>query len=103
LIDLPRLPEGEATDPGETSEFGKELLHFATAMGLPSKLLKSISKFDFSRTSHVRFVHTMSVVTSDSAQTQTPSNFQTAEVPIPVLIGSAQGTVASVVLSKVSA
>ena len=46
-------------DPGEASEFGKELLRFLTAMGLPAKLIKSLSKFDFSRTSHLRFVHTM--------------------------------------------
>ena len=51
---------------GELTEFGKELFHFAQAMGLDEKLISSLSKFDFSRTSHLAFVHSM-LVTPDHA------------------------------------
>ncbi|KIM95009.1 hypothetical protein OIDMADRAFT_134826 [Oidiodendron maius Zn] len=58
LIDLPRLPEGEMEGGGLT-EFGKELFHFAQAMGLDEKLINSLRRFDFSRTSHLAFVHSI--------------------------------------------
>jgi hypothetical protein len=61
LIDLPRLEEDEVVDP-EISEFGKELLRFVRAMGLDSKVADSMRRFDFSRTSHLRLVHSMSVI-----------------------------------------
>jgi hypothetical protein len=63
LIDLPRLADGKAVDPGETGEFGKELLRFISALGLDAKIIHSLGKFDFSGTSHFGFVHSMSVFT----------------------------------------
>jgi hypothetical protein len=55
-------------DPGGTSEFGKELLRFVTAMGLASKVVQSLSHFDFTRTSHIGFIHSMSIFLSDLQQ-----------------------------------
>jgi hypothetical protein len=59
---------GKVADPCETSEFGKELLRFVRAMGLDAKVVSSMSRFDFSRTSHIRLVHSMLVFTTDSAE-----------------------------------
>jgi hypothetical protein len=64
LIDLPRLPEGKPSD-GKLTEFAKELFHFVQAMGLDEKLISSLRKFDFSRTSHLAFVHSMLVYPDD--------------------------------------
>lgn len=58
LIDLPRLPDNRPAEP-EPTEFAKELFHFVQAMGLDDKLIGSLKKFDFSRTSHLAFVHSM--------------------------------------------
>lgn len=46
---------------GGLTEFAKELFHFAQAMGLDEKLINSLRRFDFSRTSHLAFVHSMLV------------------------------------------
>ena len=64
MIDLPRLPEGKPSD-GKLTEFAKELFHFVQAMGLDEKLISSLRKFDFSRTSHLGFVHSMLVYPDD--------------------------------------
>ena len=61
LIDLPRIPDGKLTEPGELTHFAKELIHFLTAMGLDQKVVDSMSKFDFSRTANLAFVHSMYV------------------------------------------
>ena len=62
MIDLPRLPETEKAQHGTLTEFAKELLYFTRAMGLDQKIIDSMNKFDFSRTSHLAFVHTMLVL-----------------------------------------
>lgn len=43
------------------TNFGKELLHYLKALGLEESVTRSVRKFDFSRTSHLAFIHTMSV------------------------------------------
>jgi len=59
LIDLPRLPEGQLTDPVQLTHFGEELLYFVKAMGLDQGTIDSMRRFDFSRTAHLAFVHSM--------------------------------------------
>ncbi len=59
LIDLPRLPDGEKTEIDDLPAFGKELFHFVAAMGLDQRMIESMRKFDYSRTSHLAFVHSM--------------------------------------------
>ena len=59
LIDLPRLPEGQKTDPGKLPLFASELLYFLKAMNLDDSVLESIRRFDFSRTQSLAFVHSM--------------------------------------------
>jgi hypothetical protein len=39
--------------------FGEELLHFLRAMGLDKPQIESMRRFDFSRTAHLAFVHSM--------------------------------------------
>jgi hypothetical protein len=43
----------------ELTDFGTELVHFLKAMGLDQAIIDSLRKFDFSRTAHLAFVHTM--------------------------------------------
>ncbi|KAH9221079.1 tyrosyl-DNA phosphodiesterase-domain-containing protein [Leptodontidium sp. 2 PMI_412] len=57
LIDLPRLPTGQAAT--ELTPFAEELLFFADALGLDQGTLKSLKKFDFSRTVQMAFVHSI--------------------------------------------
>lgn len=57
LIDLPRLPTGQAAT--ELTPFAEELLFFADALGLDQGTLNSLKKFDFSRTVQMAFVHSM--------------------------------------------
>lgn len=64
MIDLPRLANDKSAD-SELTLFGQELFHFAQAMGLDEKLITSLRKFDFSRTSHLAFVHSMLVPSDD--------------------------------------
>ncbi|TAQ85645.1 hypothetical protein B7494_g6030 [Chlorociboria aeruginascens] len=59
LIDLPRLPGGQLTSPDQLTKFGKDLIYFVKAMGLEEAAINSIYKFDFSRTSHLAFVHSI--------------------------------------------
>ncbi|TVY49909.1 Tyrosyl-DNA phosphodiesterase [Lachnellula occidentalis] len=59
LIDLPRNPDGELTEPGELTYFATELIHFLTALGLDQKVIDSMRKFDFSRTANLAFVHSI--------------------------------------------
>ncbi|KAG0648405.1 hypothetical protein D0Z07_5479 [Hyphodiscus hymeniophilus] len=80
LIDLPRLSKGRKVDPSETSDFGSQLMSFVRAMGLDPKIVESMSHFDFSRTSHLGFVHSMSVITSNSVEMEARSNFQASSI-----------------------
>ncbi|KAF2397916.1 phospholipase D/nuclease [Trichodelitschia bisporula] len=63
LIDLPRLGQ---TSNGEVLQseddltfFGKELLHFIKAQGLQERVWKGVLNFDFSKTNHLAFVHSI--------------------------------------------
>lgn len=56
LIDLGRLPSGQKT---RLTDFASELIYFANAMGLDETIVNSLHNFDFSRTSHLAFVHSM--------------------------------------------
>lgn len=88
MIDLPRLAEDKVVDPGNTGLFGKELLRFLRAMGLDAKVVKSLNRFDFSRTAHIGFVHTMSVFNSDFTDIEELSNLWAAVVLTLVKTGS---------------
>lgn len=59
LIDLPRLPDTKSTPPKPLTTFGKDLVYFLEAQGLESSIIQSLSKFDFSRTTDLAFVHTI--------------------------------------------
>ncbi|TVY28988.1 Tyrosyl-DNA phosphodiesterase [Lachnellula hyalina] len=59
LIDLPRNPDGELTELGKLTHFATELIYFLTALGLDQKIIDSMRKFDFSRTAHLGFVHSI--------------------------------------------
>ncbi|KAH8600886.1 tyrosyl-DNA phosphodiesterase-domain-containing protein [Bisporella sp. PMI_857] len=59
IIDLPRLSEGIVANSDQLTNFGKELLYFLQAMGLEKRVVDSILKFDFSRTSNLAFVHSI--------------------------------------------
>lgn len=56
LIDLPRLPEDQATQQ-ELIPFGEELVYFLEKQGLDETVRRSLYKFDFSATAHLAFVH----------------------------------------------
>ena len=56
IIDLPRLsPDTKEKMPF----FGQELLYFLTMANLPDGSLKSLSRFDFSATKNMAFVHSV--------------------------------------------
>ncbi|RDL35212.1 uncharacterized protein BP5553_07143 [Venustampulla echinocandica] len=59
LIDLPRLPNGKVTEDSDLTLFGTELIYFLEKMGLGQATINSIKKFDFSRTAHLAFVHSI--------------------------------------------
>ncbi len=59
LIDLPRLPGDTKCSRESLTPFGRELVYFIEAMGLPQKIVDSIYKFDFSRTKEFAFVHSI--------------------------------------------
>ena len=55
LIDLPRLSGSSGTQ----TPFSQELAYFLTAKGIEPSIIQSLQKFDFSRTNHLAFVHTI--------------------------------------------
>lgn len=59
LIDLPRLPGTESAPMGSMTPFGRELVVFLEAKGLPPSIIESLYYFDFSRTKDFAFVHTI--------------------------------------------
>jgi Tyrosyl-DNA phosphodiesterase len=59
IIDLPRLQGNQKTIPEEITPFGRELLHFLRTMEMEEAVVDSILNFDFSRTSHLAFIHSM--------------------------------------------
>lgn len=60
LIDLPRLQQNPLANPTPGNAFQKSLHYFLKAMHLPADVISSLSKFDFSATSHLAFVHSIS-------------------------------------------
>jgi hypothetical protein len=59
LIDLPRRADGLVGSVDELTRFGKELVHFLEAQQLDPLVVKGMLKFDFSRTGHLAFVHSI--------------------------------------------
>ena len=59
MIDLPRLPDGGKAEMEHLTHFAEELFYFLGAMGLKQSIVDSLRKFDFSRTVHLAFVHSM--------------------------------------------
>ncbi|OJD33181.1 phospholipase d nuclease [Diplodia corticola] len=59
LIDLPRLPEGQITSEDDFTAFGKELRHYIESVTHRRNLCNSLLKFDWSRTKHLAFVHSL--------------------------------------------
>ncbi len=43
----------------QESSFGRELVYFIEAMGIPPNIVDSIYKFDFARTEDFAFVHSI--------------------------------------------
>lgn len=58
LIDLPRL---KSPVPHRPTFFSQELEYFLQAAGVDGGMIASLSKYDFSNTEHMAFVHTMYV------------------------------------------
>ena len=59
VIDLPRLPNMQKITVDEITPFGRELLHFLGAMEMEEGVKDSILNFDFSKTSHLAFIHSI--------------------------------------------
>ncbi|KAM3422751.1 hypothetical protein BST61_g235 [Cercospora zeina] len=59
MIDLPRLPDGQKTNPTESSNFLKELMFFLETKELDQDVRDGVLNFDFSATEHMAFVHTV--------------------------------------------
>lgn len=59
LIDLPRRPDGAIGRVEDLPPFGQELVHFLEAQQLDPLIIKGVLKFDFARTAHLAFVHSM--------------------------------------------
>ena len=59
LIDLPRMTENRRTKREELTSFGEELLYFIDAMGMEEEVKDGLLKFDFGKTKHLGFVHTI--------------------------------------------
>ncbi|KAL8674241.1 MAG: hypothetical protein Q9168_001366 [Polycauliona sp. 1 TL-2023] len=66
LIDLPRLPSNPSTSPKMT-DFGDDLIHFLSAMGLEKSIIDSMHHFDFSATADLAFVHTIGGTTTNDS------------------------------------
>jgi len=59
MIDLPRLPDMQKITVDEITPFGRELLRFLSAMEMEQGVKDSILHFDFSKTSHLAFIHSI--------------------------------------------
>ena len=59
VIDLPRRADGAVGTKVGLTLFGKELVHFLEAQKLKPNVIEGVLKFDFSRTGHLAFVHSM--------------------------------------------
>lgn len=59
VIDLPRRADGVVGSKADLTSFGQELVHFLEAQKLKPNVIEGVLKFDFSRTGHLAFVHSM--------------------------------------------
>ncbi|XPS78745.1 hypothetical protein M3J07_010756 [Ascochyta lentis] len=59
VIDLPRRGDGMVESKDELTPFGQELVYFLEAQKLDKKVTEGVLKFDFSRTGHIAFVHSI--------------------------------------------
>lgn len=58
MIDLPRLAPGVKAEEPNTN-FKEELVYFLKASTLRDDAIKALDEFDFSKTVHYAFVHTV--------------------------------------------
>jgi len=56
LIDLPKRAEDS---PQSRTPFYEELVYFLRASSLHENIVAKLGSFDFSKTAHIAFVHTM--------------------------------------------
>jgi len=59
IIDLPKLETEEQQKIQQLTPFAEDLIYFLSAQELDEKLLSSLRKYDFSKTSRYGFVHSM--------------------------------------------
>lgn len=60
LIDLPRIPRGrERLKDSELTHFAKELIYFCKKKGYPANILDALHCIDYSKTTHLTFVHSI--------------------------------------------
>ncbi|GME48188.1 Phospholipase d nuclease [Neofusicoccum parvum] len=71
IIDLPRLPEGQTTPDEDLTPFGAELMHYLKSVGLGPNMCSSLVKFDWSRTKHLAFVHSLAGAHTGAAAQRT--------------------------------
>jgi hypothetical protein len=62
LIDLPRRREGTATEMQDLTPFGRELVYFLEQQEVGPQVVKGLLNFDFTKTRHLAFVHSMWVL-----------------------------------------
>jgi hypothetical protein len=66
LVDLPRHEDKDVGSKGDLTLFGKELLNYLETQGVGKNVCEGLLKFDFSKTDHIAFVHSMYVLGLDS-------------------------------------
>ncbi|KAF2023382.1 phospholipase D/nuclease [Setomelanomma holmii] len=59
LIDLPRRHERNSNQSEGLTGFGRELVHFLEKLEVDQKVIDGVLKFDFSKTEHLAFVHSI--------------------------------------------
>ncbi|KAF8427386.1 tyrosyl-DNA phosphodiesterase-domain-containing protein [Tirmania nivea] len=60
LIDLPRIPRNqERLKESELTHFAKELIYFCEKKGYPANILDALHRIDYSKTTHLTFVHSI--------------------------------------------
>ncbi|KAF8472513.1 tyrosyl-DNA phosphodiesterase-domain-containing protein [Kalaharituber pfeilii] len=60
LIDLPRIPRSEPqVESSEFTFFAKELIYFCQKSGFPDNILEALHRVDYSKTSHLAFIHSI--------------------------------------------
>jgi hypothetical protein len=59
LVDLPRRVDGVVGAKDGLTAFGTELIYFLEKQEVDRKVIEGVLKFDFSKTAHLAFVHSM--------------------------------------------